>query len=495
MEPTEAVIADAVPSDHVVRRVDWRFLLPDPRPRHVVAITDADDARSLTEAWHRLGVEAEPDRGQDGHVDVVLVRDPTAAAMRRALELRVGDGAIVVETTSRRARLVAAVLLRRARLSFVHYGSWPSVAAPTRFVPLGDRAALLTAALAAKNPRRRAVGSTLARLGLGSWLFRESTTVVTVRGREQRPAPLRIAFGDGAAPGGGMTLLTPRFGSSRHVIAMCGDGAGRHAVVKTPRSPGDDDQLAREADGLASVTGGRPRRPELLADTERFGQRWLVQSRLDGLPLTRHHVADDPGRWRAAARDWLDQMPTSGRSAPGEDGRLDRLVRPARAVLVASADREPALRRFVDDADLAVERLRAEPLPVVAEHGDFRPPNLLVDEAGALGAVDWELAERRGFPLHDLAFFHAFVSEVLPKLRDELMLEQADVARSLGIEPALADALRSLSNLRQLANLIERGTVAAGPSTVAESDVARAWSAELDDRAGAHTNESREVAP
>ncbi|HSJ92258.1 MAG TPA: aminoglycoside phosphotransferase family protein [Ilumatobacter sp.] len=472
------------PADDAIRQIDWRFLLPDPMPR-VVAVTAAADARRVTDGFRRLGAEvvevAEAVGGPGGHIDMVFVATAAPGAIRSGLGLRAPDGAIVVQTTSRRARLLVALRLRRARLDVRQYGCWPSCASATRYVPLDDRAALTTNARAAKNRRRRAVGTLLARWGLGSLLFREATLVATGH-RGDCAGPFRVAFGDEVP--GTLTLLTPRFGSSRHVIAMCSDARGGGLVVKTPRCPGDDVQIAREAIGLASVHGPRPSRPVLVADTERFGQRWLVQTRLDGLPLTRRDVADDPARWLVAAREWLDHMPVEPRSAPDEDGRSERLIRPALAVAAACADREPDLRRLVDDGAAAFDRVRSTPLPVVAEHGDFRPPNLLIGGPDAIGVVDWELAERCGLPFHDLAFFHAFVLEVAPHLRAEVRAHGSDALRSIGVAPDLFDALRSLAMLRQLANLIDRGTgtTATRAPAIARSDVARAWFADLDDR-------------
>lgn len=479
------------PSEELIRRVDWRFLLPDPRPRTAIVVArDPQTARGVSEALGLLDVAVVDSDTRHATVDLVFARDAHPAAFGRALERRNPDGAIAVETTSRRSRVTLALRLRRAGLRVQHYGAWPVCASATRFVAMDARSELVANARAAKNPRRRAIGSLLARAGFGSVLFREATTVATNR-RADRPGPLRIAFGDDA-PGGTMTLLTPRFGSSRHVIAMCTDERGRHLVVKSPRVPTDDAQLALEAQGLSAIEGPLPARPMLAADTERFGQRWLVQTRLDGPPLTRHDVAEDPARWLAAARAWLDLMPTGGRSAPDVDGRLDRLVGPALAVITSSAARDPAIGRLVDDAQAACRRLHSVPLPIAAEHGDFRPPNLIVDETGALGAVDWELAERFGFPLHDLFFFHAFVLDVAPHSSTTVRAAERDAGGALGVDPDVVDALRSIALLRQLANLIERGTVTDG---ISGSDVARAWFAELDRRCDTGRTTPSEIAP
>lgn len=466
-----------------IRRVDWRFLLDDAQLREVATI-DGERDRLLIDAVRHLGatVVGASAVGEEG-VDTVLARDPDGDAIGRALALRSPNGSIVVQSSTRRARRDVAARLRRAGLSVRQYGCWPTCAGATRFVPLDDRTELIASASAAKNRHRRAVGTVLARIGLGSQLFSHTTSIATTG--PHSPAPLRVAAEDGDDPRGTLTLLTPRFGSSRHVIALIVDARGRQLVVKTPRVPGDDGQLRLEADGLTSIAGQRPLRPMLVADGERFGQRWLVQTRVVGEPLSRRHVARHPERWLTAARAWLDDMPVEGRSTPDDDGRSDRLIRPALDVVSACSDHEPALRRLVADASSAFEQVRSTPLPVVAEHGDFRPPNLIISGPDAIGAVDWELAERSGLPLHDLVFFHAFAAEVAPQVRPDLQQLGAAALASLELDPDLLGPLSAIAMLRQLANLVRRGTGSVGGAPeVARSDIARAWFATLNDRLG-----------
>jgi aminoglycoside phosphotransferase (APT) family kinase protein len=46
-------------------------------------------------------------------------------------------------------------------------------------------------------------------------------------------------------------------------------------------------------------------------------------------------------------------------------------------------------------------------LPLVCEHRDFSPWNVMVGSTGELGALDWEGAEPHGLPLIDLLYFLA----------------------------------------------------------------------------------------
>lgn len=461
-----------------VCRFDWRFLLPDARPRLVAILDDEDDLGTNVGA-DLAGVEiVRPDEAPVGSVDVAVVRSSSDGAVQRAATLRAPDGVLVVEARSSIQRRKVARQLRETGLDVRHYGCWPTCATATRFVPLGDRVQMLVSARAAKNRRRRAVATLLTRLGFGALVFRQSMSVATAPGRPHAPSPLRVASGDDdGVETGSMTLLTPRFGTSRHVIALVVGDSGEMRVAKTSRIPGDDEQLAAEARGLTSVSGSRPLRPSLLSDTERFGQRWVVQTGIEGQPLTRRDVVDDPDRWLAAADGWLADMPRGERSAPDQDGRRSRLLDPALEVLARCADLAPELRPLADDAERAVDRVAGLALPMCAEHGDFRPPNLVVTATGALAAVDWELAEPNGFPLYDLTFFHMFVTDVVPHVGATLAEHAAKALERDGLDPDLVAPLGTVCALRQIAHVVDRrsDTIAELATGLADSDVARAW--------------------
>lgn len=57
------------------------------------------------------------------------------------------------------------------------------------------------------------------------------------------------------------------------------------------------------------------------------------------------------------------------------------------------------------DVDAWLEPLSGRNWPVVAQHGDFAPWNLIIGSDGALRAIDWEYGDLEGFPYLDLAFY------------------------------------------------------------------------------------------
>lgn len=110
----------------------------------------------------------------------------------------------------------------------------------------------------------------------------------------------------------------------------------------------------------------------------------------------------------AAVADWVVELSRADRdTAARADESYERLL-------------EKPLRRFgavlPEDSDLVertlelVRPLREGHVPPVFEHGDLSHPNLIRLADGRVGVVDWELAEPRGLPAHDLCFFLAYAA-------------------------------------------------------------------------------------
>jgi hypothetical protein len=61
------------------------------------------------------------------------------------------------------------------------------------------------------------------------------------------------------------------------------------------------------------------------------------------------------------------------------------------------------------------EVLARKSWPVVVQHGDFAPWNLLKQAGGAVGAIDWEYGVLEGFPHLDLAYYILQVSALVQR--------------------------------------------------------------------------------
>ncbi len=210
-------------------------------------------------------------------------------------------------------------------------------------------------------------------------------------------------------------LKTPRFRASSHVLffVFVDDAPDPEFVVKVSRLPGDDRWVDREAANLIEVQGARAPGfdsiPRAAAYETHDGLRMLVQTALRGETMDRAYVRARPDLCVQTVAAWLSELhgATGAQVDAAEwrrviDDPLDRLD-------TLCADRPPE-RALIRRTRETVAPLREASIPLVFEHGDLSAPNLLIDERGRVGVVDWELAIPRGLPATDLFFFLTFVA-------------------------------------------------------------------------------------
>lgn len=195
--------------------------------------------------------------------------------------------------------------------------------------------------------------------------------------------------------------------------------AERHELVLRGDPPGAEDpaRRAREAEVLAAAGRHGVAVPQLLWVDEELG---LVTTRLAGEAIPRRllrderyatargRLVDDVARAAAATHAIpLAEVPALrtgvglGRGAGGGEE-----LPPAEAAI---ADLQAELDRIGEPhpaLELGLRWLRRhlpEPVAPGVVHGDFRLGNFLVDEAGLVGVLDWELAHA-GDPAEDLGW-------------------------------------------------------------------------------------------
>jgi aminoglycoside phosphotransferase len=209
-------------------------------------------------------------------------------------------------------------------------------------------------------------------------------------------------------------LLTPRFRASRHVVVLVlGHGAQPALVVKIARLAGDAAGVDHEAGVLRRLqeasAGSLDTIPQLVLREQWRGHHLLVETALLGLPLSPAYVRRHPEQTVAATLEWLDHLAAVSVVLDETDDRFARLlVRPLSMLgdaLGQSDERDAAARTLA-----RLEPLRMAEVAPVAEHGDLSHPNLLLLRDGRVGVVDWELADLRGLPAHDLFVFLAYVA-------------------------------------------------------------------------------------
>jgi aminoglycoside phosphotransferase len=209
-------------------------------------------------------------------------------------------------------------------------------------------------------------------------------------------------------------LVTPRFRASRHVVVLVlGRRSQPALVVKIARLAEDTAGVDHEADVLHALQEAGPHRfetiPRVVLREQWRGHPVLVETALVGRPLAPAYVRRHPEQAVAATLEWLDQLAAVPAAPDDADDRFDRLLaRPLSMlgdVLPQGDERDAAARTLAQ-----LEPLRRGRIASVAEHGDLSDPNLLLLPNGRVGVVDWELAELRGFPAHDLFVFLAYVA-------------------------------------------------------------------------------------
>lgn len=494
------------------RSIDWRFALPDPAPPSVATIGRVPDEMAVAMAdagWHQATSDAA----------LALTVDPDAAALRAALSALRADGALCViwrrqGSPLRRRRLAArsgtAGRLRTNGFDVRWHVFVPSAAETSAILPLSTpqpldlllrRRSGVTGSRAA-----RLVAETLRRLGL---LARLAPAVLLVARRpssDAGPAPhqamdaisghlaelhrddptLEIPDRHGAP-----LLLTPRFRASRHVVALVPQPERRGGtnangepalVIKVARVADGGEVARREASALEALAArpaqGRGAAPSLVHVGSPWGLATIVETAVSGSPLDPATVRRDPELAIATVSDWLVRMvaPVEGRGsgAAGRstDERIQRLLDEPMASFRATWSGESE-ERLIEATNAAAAAVRAASLPIAFEHGDASHPNLLRRPDGTLGAVDWELAEPTGLPLHDLTTFLAYVTVVRARtaaqvdqghqIAASLIAADGWAARALaahaeriGVEPGCIRPLVVISLARLTIGLAER---------------------------------------
>ena len=169
------------------RRLDWRFLLPDPDLGHVaclgaVAADFQDSLRLFSDSLTMLALESE-ESGEAELFDVMVVRNLSAEKLRLAARWLKPGGYLYAENDGLisggkhwRFALPPACVTAVSQTGFtevqVHW-HWPNFAACTRIIPLDDRGALRFSFVRGGRSAKARLQSGFGRLLLWSGLLRQ----------------------------------------------------------------------------------------------------------------------------------------------------------------------------------------------------------------------------------------------------------------------------------------------------------------------------------
>jgi aminoglycoside phosphotransferase (APT) family kinase protein len=454
-----------------LRRVDWRFLLPDPRPARTLCLCDGelrDAVRLISDSV--VFVDATEPASFDLVVDAGASEETLAAAARAV----VPGGHLYVEDARCLGRSESAVGRRLAESGFRLVGLWmpqPRIGRGTaeQWVPLDATAARFAMRY---RPTPTAVGALRRRALEAAWLRvpavryqvpfcalaeRIAAAAPPSGGRPSSETPIANGSGDGGVfstgtaitvrpgdgPGASLDLgETLRLGwrdwglgptpGKVSVVLMTG---GRRSVnkvaalgfadnefdprivVKMPRVSESIAGLEREATTLRALQERQPPVPgvpRILFQTHRGNTPCIGQSFMRGRRLSEVFTRQSLPELARKVAGW--QITLAGEPTGWSQPELHRsIIEPAiadfRAAFGSVAD--PAM---LEDAIAAIRRLDA--LPVVCEQRDFSPWNLLITPDGSIAVLDWESSVVEGVPALDLIYFFTYASVYLERAFD-----------------------------------------------------------------------------
>jgi hypothetical protein len=398
--------------NELLRRVDWRFLLNQEREPTVVSVASG----RLGKALELVSTAVTPLAATAGPSDLAVVVNPGRRALSAAFDALRAGGELYAEWSlptpggpARARRRLEAAGFTTVRC----YWPWPRPerAAPQFWLPLDALPAvdefLLWRRSLDPRPWRRALIEALWRPFARAGMLTPICAIARKPPEEESglEASIRAPAAAKSEPLSWL-LMT---GGKRSINKAVGFAFGNTErkpllVVKFARKAAQEPALQCEASILRILAGSRPDLggvPRVVLLDRRCGRVALGESVLGGRPViemldrtTFAEIADSVTRWLVAlAGETQPQRPEFWHS---------RLVtEPLRAFCERfGAVLEP-------DERSRVQALLASlgPLPVVVEHRDCSPWNVLRDPSGNLGLVDWESAEPSGLPYLDLAYF------------------------------------------------------------------------------------------
>jgi hypothetical protein len=431
--------------NRILRRADWRFLLPTSTPERSICFAPgllADATRAISRS---LVTPGQGDVG--GSCDLAVVVSPSAAVLQQASGALRPGGALYVEWSRwRRPGGIRRELERAGFASVTCYAPRPSpIRGAEVWVPLESDGAVRHF-LAEQSRRQRGPRALLQTARGALWRasqgLRWASPVCAVAlkpaveqlGRlgptasRGRPSPRTLSpqleatllagreqWGSGQEPDALASLLITRGRRSiNKAVSLIFAGADPRpvAVIKRPRVPESSDPMRNEARVLEEVhrrPGGMPGAPRVLFCQPLDGVLTLGETFLPGRPAAE---LIGPANHRALAleaTEWSAAL--AGRSAPvSADSWRGRLIHPVVAQFEENFGPviDPGLFR---EAVALLESLPA--LPLVCEQRDFSPWNLLRTARGEIGVLDWESSETQGLPGLDLIYYLTFLSAYL----------------------------------------------------------------------------------
>jgi hypothetical protein len=431
--------------NRLLRRIDWRFLLPDPAPQ--VSLVMGDDE---LEAALRLVSGRVVDQGSGGRgaCDLVAMADPGPGDLRRAFDALRPGGSCYVEWRSRKRRAAAGGVRALRLLGFgcvSEFVAWRPLPKTRIWLPphlSAPRNYFLRRPLPSRQPVQRWLWRLARRLAVTAVeVGLCPTAILCVKPGDDTTEPVGNApsqgrVGETSAAGWPLlgelrpacaespearsyALLTLGARSIGKVVLLVfqePDPVPRFAV-KMARVPESVAGLQREALVLRTLEGRRPGGLEgvpRVVFTRALGQTFAeAQIGVSGVPLSPLVSRENYASLADAGTTWLTGLAVNSAQESTNDA-WERLVEPA--FLQFARNFGPIIDdRLLQDTREALLGLRG--LPSVCEQRDFAPWNVFLQPDGRLAVLDWESAELQGMPGPDLIYFLTHLAFDLDRAR------------------------------------------------------------------------------
>ncbi len=230
--------------------------------------------------------------------------------------------------------------------------------------------------------------------------------------------------------------------AQKFIVQFWGEQGEILGYLKYGEKPAARNRIVRENEILSSLPDGVAPRP--LKFGPMGGGAALLMNAIPGFHLNARLPPPD------SVRAFLDALVISGPTA---------------------IDTHPWVRALppavMHEADSMLSALAGRCWPVVAQHGDFAPWNVLQDSGGDLRALDWEYGSLPGFPHLDLAHYiiqtAALIYRWPPERARDYAVERLTRAPWPALEPAEALAVVRLAALDTYWKQMEDGQKSGAP--------------------------------
>jgi GT2 family glycosyltransferase len=417
--------SDEVAINRTLRRADWRFLLPDPRPARSVCFADGLLAQAVAAMSDQL---IESTTHPIGECDLAVARNPDRQTLQAAwTALRLG-GTCYVEWTSPLAGGPANMRQRLEAIGFMQvacYWPWPlpDRASPLYWLPLESPHVvryLLANRVRGRGLLNRAGNKVLEvmwRLSLSLRLLAPLSVIArkppvvdanvldvirtSWNNWSSEPLPQHLEW----------MLLTGGAKPINKVVGLVFAEPDRfpRLIVKLARVAESVAALDREAANLRAVQALRSDRvrgiPQVLFLQQWAGQTVLGETALTGRPLYTVLRRDTCRDLALKVTEWLAALAEHTTPCPRANW-WERLIE------TTINEFERNFGRVIDPAKVQATRTilaTLGDLPLVCEQRDCSPWNVLIADDDELVILDWESAEPHGLPLLDLIYFLTYL--------------------------------------------------------------------------------------